>query len=158
MDAVNALQKSLWTPRSLKSEGLNKSSTTVCSTGRTCTLASATGASVSASATASRHRSGVLEGDVARRPGADIMTARVQERETEAAVSRCERGNTVVSAHVMKQQVPSSLDRVLARRKSLLFGRSFFPCPRMDAADWTRIRVHFHFRERVHLRSRRPIQ
>jgi hypothetical protein len=29
-----------------------------------------------------------LEGDVARRPGADIMTARVQERETEAAVSR----------------------------------------------------------------------
>jgi hypothetical protein len=88
MDAVNALQKSLWTPRSLKSEGLNKSSTTVCSTGRTCTLASATGASVSASATASRHRSGVLEGDVARRPGADIMTARVQERETEAAVSR----------------------------------------------------------------------
>jgi hypothetical protein len=91
MDAVNALQKSLWTPKSLKSEGLNKSSTTVCSTGRTCTLASATGASVSASATASRHRSGVLEGDVARRPGADIMTARVQERETEAAVSRCER-------------------------------------------------------------------
>ena len=80
MDAVNALQKSLWTPRSLKLEGLNKSSTTVCSTGRTCTLASATGASVSASATASRHRSGVLEGDVARRPGADIMTARVQEK------------------------------------------------------------------------------
>ena len=55
MDAVNALQKSLWTPRSLKSEGLNKSSTTVCSTGRTCTLASATGASVRASATASMY-------------------------------------------------------------------------------------------------------
>ena len=44
--------------------------------------------------------------------------------------SLCERGNTVVSAHVMKQQrCRPSLDRVQARRKSLLFGRSFFPCP-----------------------------
>lgn len=48
MDAVNAAQKSRWTPGSAKSEGRNPSKTTVLSTGRTCTLASATVTSVAA--------------------------------------------------------------------------------------------------------------
>lgn len=132
MDAVNALQKSLWTPRSLKSEGLNKSSTTVCSTGRTCTLASATGASVSASATASRHRSGVLEGDVARRPGADIMTARVQERETEAAVSRCERQHGRIGSRDETAEVPSVLGPSASQTKKSSVWSQLFSVP-----EWT---------------------
>lgn len=71
MDAVNAAQKSRCTAGSAKSEGRNPSNTTVLSTGRTWTLASATVAKVAARRRATAASAGegrgrrAEEGDIA---------------------------------------------------------------------------------------------
>ena len=118
---MNALQKSLWTPRSLKSEGLNKSSQHHRLLHRP---------DLHPRLGDGRERQRERDGEQAQERGLGRGRraatgrghhdgARTGAGNGSCRESRCERGNTVVSAHVMKQQVPSSLDRVLVRRKSL---------------------------------------